>query len=920
MKSTVFVLLAVFLVVGIGACDSSGSDCTAHHHHYCTENRLYWQDSCSEYEEQISICACGCSDDSLSCKAGCTDCTQDCGTRECGAVPNGCEVSGPTCGTCAEGFCNPLTGMCGDTCVPDCAGKECGSDGCDDSCGTCTQGKCNEESGICVEDDGSGLSIYQLQDSSQLGHPLPGTQVELIGVIVTAIASFGSSQGIWVQEIQGGPYSGIFAFKPENVSVDLNSFAEGDVVTVTGEYVEYYDLSEIVLGTMTRTGTRTPLLPQLVTDLQSQPERWEGVLIEVCGDCQVTALLDHGEAQTTCARIDDGIYDFFTSVGMSYACIRGLWHYSFSNYKLLPRGPLDLVGGQTLGDPCDSEPDEACGPAMRCVYKESTSAEAFCTHDVQGRMCSFHKFDSWEASSACDAAAGINDAGYYCDAHLEDDPYMVGVCRAGCYQHDDCQEDEFCLVEDPSWSPRGWCNETCQLFSSDCGQDQMCSLGWFWGLGEHHWYCTTEGLNETGESCSGNSCDADSICLSEYICRAFCDLNHPCPDINDRCVEIEDGNGSGLGASACIPLCNTMTCTELNRTVCLVVNGQPQCNCDEGFMLVQGECISDTPCDPNPCNQPHKSVCVAENLHAVCSCDPGYAEDHQGYCLDEDPCNPNPCNQHLKTICQADGFDYSCHCDEGAVAVQDDCLAGCPGGYHLEGDNFEPNECPEQARMLVQTLAGSYGIETNQATIAPTNDDLDYYLLTRQSQHVYWWLVSGESGICEGLEESIDPLVSTSWTHATQLAGASTDQTLHCLHPGGAIQTPSYGLAVIDFDVSDGDYPGGYGTYFSVPESRGWAANTLNTDSGDEDHFSFLAELPIFLGHRGQTVRVQVRVEDPSTGSLVASTEGICLQDLNSSSCVTITGSGVVKVEVDVTYSPEFFADTPSLTAYHFNW
>jgi WD40 repeat protein len=186
--------------------------------------------------------------------------------------------------------------------------------------------------------------VYQIQDSSLAGHPAPGTQVELNDVIVTAIDAMGSNQGIWVQERQGGPYSGIFVFKPDGLAVNLNNFAEGDLVTVTGTYKEYYDLSEIELGTITRTGSQTPLQAQLVSDLQNQPEPWEGVLVEVCGDCQVTALLDHGEAQTSCGRIDDGIYDYTVSVGMSCTCIRGLWHYSFDNYKLLPRNSLDLAG------------------------------------------------------------------------------------------------------------------------------------------------------------------------------------------------------------------------------------------------------------------------------------------------------------------------------------------------------------------------------------------------------------------------------------------------------------------------------------------------------------------------------------------------------------------------------------------------
>lgn len=127
----------------------SGDDCTSHHHQGCFDGRLYWQDSCSEYEELITVCACGCADDHSSCKTGCTDCTPDCGDRECGPVPNGCTVDGPDCGTCSEGSCDPWTGTCESSCVPDCSGRQCGPDGCGGTCGQCEVGTCNEASGQC---------------------------------------------------------------------------------------------------------------------------------------------------------------------------------------------------------------------------------------------------------------------------------------------------------------------------------------------------------------------------------------------------------------------------------------------------------------------------------------------------------------------------------------------------------------------------------------------------------------------------------------------------------------------------------------------------------------------------------------------------------------------------------------------------
>ncbi len=75
----------------------------------------------------------------------------DCGGRDCGPHP----LCGISCGDCAAGYaCDEETGQCVlDTCVSDCQGRDCGSDGCDGSCGDCTDGyACDEESGQCVLD------------------------------------------------------------------------------------------------------------------------------------------------------------------------------------------------------------------------------------------------------------------------------------------------------------------------------------------------------------------------------------------------------------------------------------------------------------------------------------------------------------------------------------------------------------------------------------------------------------------------------------------------------------------------------------------------------------------------------------------------------------------------------------------------
>src|SRR4051794_25352546 len=59
-------------------------------------------------------------------------------------------------------------------------------------------------------DAGDGhMTVYQVQNDAMQ----PGTAVTLSNVVVTAIDTFGARVGsIYVQELGGGPFSGVFVF------------------------------------------------------------------------------------------------------------------------------------------------------------------------------------------------------------------------------------------------------------------------------------------------------------------------------------------------------------------------------------------------------------------------------------------------------------------------------------------------------------------------------------------------------------------------------------------------------------------------------------------------------------------------------------------------------------------------------------
>lgn len=115
-----------FIVLGVWALAGCSSDspvtCNSHAKTICSQDVTYWYDDCGNKEEIAESCKCGCNATYASCK----DCNSP--TPDGGTSPDGQLTDGPR--IVSDGAC-----------VPNCAGKECGDDGCGGECGPCTNGK-----------------------------------------------------------------------------------------------------------------------------------------------------------------------------------------------------------------------------------------------------------------------------------------------------------------------------------------------------------------------------------------------------------------------------------------------------------------------------------------------------------------------------------------------------------------------------------------------------------------------------------------------------------------------------------------------------------------------------------------------------------------------------------------------------------
>ena len=133
--------------------------------------------------------------------------------------------------------------------------------------------------------------------------------------------------------------------------------ANGTIVTVSGEYVEYYSLAELKETTVTITGSQDPIEPVVLTDicaavadgepLENMYVRVENV--DVTNDNADGPDADYNEFEVGgCLRIDDQMcpdcWADQPAVGTAYSSITGVFTYTFGNYKLLPTSLDDLVG------------------------------------------------------------------------------------------------------------------------------------------------------------------------------------------------------------------------------------------------------------------------------------------------------------------------------------------------------------------------------------------------------------------------------------------------------------------------------------------------------------------------------------------------------------------------------------------------
>lgn len=225
---------------------------------------------------------------------------------------------------------------------------------------------CSARTGGNGGDDDDGGPHEATIPELQRGAFAPGTRVVVQGVVVTGVgysAASGSYIGLYVQEPEGGPESGIWVY----TATGADEFERRDVVDVVGYLTEYDaagDWAESVTeinveadddGSVTDTGVDRDLPePGVLASadfLDSETmEPWEGALVRL-DDVEVDDPdLGYGEWSVVGgAIIDDRCYDWASAneplqPGAGFASITGALDWSFGAWKLHPRDAADFVG------------------------------------------------------------------------------------------------------------------------------------------------------------------------------------------------------------------------------------------------------------------------------------------------------------------------------------------------------------------------------------------------------------------------------------------------------------------------------------------------------------------------------------------------------------------------------------------------
>ncbi len=197
------------------------------------------------------------------------------------------------------------------------------------------------------------IPIYNIQftDHPSGASPYENQVVTTRGIVTSYHynnATAAVFQGFFIQD-GNGAWNGLYVYSPQ-----INPRPEvGDEIQISGIIKEYFNLTELTydgpLGisvefTVLSQNNELPE-PEVITTGEANSEPWEGVLIKVLNATCINPEPGYGMATindgTGQLQVDDDMYSGGFELNKAYN-VTGIGHYSFSEYKILPRFANDV--------------------------------------------------------------------------------------------------------------------------------------------------------------------------------------------------------------------------------------------------------------------------------------------------------------------------------------------------------------------------------------------------------------------------------------------------------------------------------------------------------------------------------------------------------------------------------------------------
>ena len=192
------------------------------------------------------------------------------------------------------------------------------------------------------DDSTGGTTIADIQSGAFEYDAENGTPVTVSGVIVTTEVN-SDGEGFFVQDAGGGEYSGMYVYLQQGL--DSLYIAQGDELTISGDVVEFYDWTELVVAS--ETSIEVTGEGDVTADTVSPTddwEAWESCLVTI-EDVTIDAVNTYGEAELDAGlTMDDWFTSFSVAAGGTFESVTGAVGYSYSTWMLFPRSEDDLVG------------------------------------------------------------------------------------------------------------------------------------------------------------------------------------------------------------------------------------------------------------------------------------------------------------------------------------------------------------------------------------------------------------------------------------------------------------------------------------------------------------------------------------------------------------------------------------------------